>query len=365
MKFSISQSELQNALSIVSKGVSTRSTLPVLSGIHIATDDDKLIFQTTDLELSIQYAAQAMIDEHGAAVLPGKLLLDIVKNLPDAAVHVTADETGAIITCDNSSFSIKAMNAEDFPGFPSVEPEQKISIPFDTFSQMAKRVRKVTSKDESRAILTGVLLTQQGDTLRMVATDSYRLAVAEEKVQTDAEDFSVVIAGAFLSDLAALPRKGADIVIAVAENQLLVSYDETVFVNRRLEGKFPNYQQLLPPTCETTAQVSTHALVSAVRRAGLLGQGGSSVRFNIDADSQTITLSSTVQDIGSTQETLNSHIDGTSMEIAFNGDYVVEGLTSVSASDVVLELQSPMRPGIFKGAGSTDYLYLVMPVRIA
>lgn len=159
MKFSINRTELANALSIVLKGVSTRSTLPVLSGILIEAAGDKIILQATDLELSIQYSVAALVEEEGRTVVPGKLFSEIVKNLPDAAVHVEATDEQAFVTCDTSSFSIRALNAEDFPGFPRVDVHQKIEIPFHQFSTMVKRVSRVVSKDESRAILTGVLIT--------------------------------------------------------------------------------------------------------------------------------------------------------------------------------------------------------------
>ena len=159
MKFSINRTELANALSIVLKGVSTRSTLPVLSGILIEAAGDKIILQATDLELSIQYSVAALVEEEGRTVVPGKLFSEIVKNLPDAAVHVEATDEQAFVTCDTSSFSIRALNAEDFPGFPRGDVHQKIEIPFHQFSTMVKRVSRVVSKDESRAILTGVLIT--------------------------------------------------------------------------------------------------------------------------------------------------------------------------------------------------------------
>ena len=166
MKFSINQSELQNALSVVLKGIATRSTLPILSGIYLDAHDDTLTLQATDLELSIQYSVSALIEETGKAVVPGKLFSEIVKNLPDAAVHVAAEDDSAVITCDTASFSIKTLDAEDFPGFPHVDVQQEVSIPFTQFASMVKRVARVVSKDESRAILTGVLITLEDTTLR-------------------------------------------------------------------------------------------------------------------------------------------------------------------------------------------------------
>lgn len=370
MKFSINRTELQNAISIVLKGVSTRSTLPVLSGILLEAEGDAITLQTTDLELSIQYSAPALIEEPGKAVLPGKLFSEIVKNLPDAAVHVHAEDEQAFITCDSSSFSIKALNHEDFPGFPSVDTHQQIEIPFAKFSSMVKRVSRVVSKDESRAILTGVLITFEAGKLRMVATDSYRLAITETDLETSsAEGFQAVIAGTFLSEIASLPKTAAPVSIALAENQIVVKCEGTTFINRRIEGNFPNYKQLLPDGYVTRATIGLDRLVAGVKRASLLGSSTSPVRFDLNTASQTVQISAAAHDVGSAQETISCDIEGEDVEIAFNYAYVLDGLAAAGGDEVHLEIQSSLKPGIFKaqkqdGKGE-DYLYLVMPVRIS
>ena len=366
MKFSINQSELQNALSVVLKGIATRSTLPILSGIYFEANQDHLTLQATDLELSIQYTVPALIEEEGKTVFPGKLLSDIVKNLPDAAVHAETSDDSAIITCDTSSFSVKTLDAEDFPGFPQVDTNQTISIPFSQFSSMVKHVARVVSKDESRAILTGVLITLEGESLKMVATDSYRLAVTEAQLNDPSADgFQAVIAGSFLQELASLSRTDDPITIALAENQIVVTYHDTVFINRRIEGNFPNYRQLLPDSYNTRVKLNVEHLMSGVKRASILGQQSSPVKFAIDTASQTVQLSAAAQDVGSAQETISCEGEGDSVDIAFNYAYVLDGLTTIDDKDVYLEVQSEMKPGIFKAAGEEKYLYLVMPVRIS
>ena len=363
MKLSISQSELLNALSIVQKGITSKSTLPVLSGVLVQTVGDEVVFQTTDLELSIQYTAPALVEEEGAAVLPGKLFVDIVKNLPDAAVHLEANEEGAIISCELSSFSIRCMNPQDFPGFPKVEPNKIINVPFEAFSNMARKVARVVSKDESRAILTGVLISVEDQVFRMVATDSYRLAVTEYSLENPQVGFSAVVAGSFVSDLAGMAKTGEDISFALAENQIIVSYAGTVFINRRIEGRYPNYQQLIPSSYETRCVVERQAMLAAVKRASLLERSGSQVRFSINEPSQTIQLT-TRQDVGSTQEIVKAQIEGNDVEIGFNSHYVSEGLSAMESSEVSFEIQGSLKPGIFKSVGEENYLYLVMPIRI-
>ena len=355
MKFSINRTELQNAISIVLKGVSTRSTLPVLSGILIEARGDKITLQATDLELSIQYSVAALVEEEGKAVVPGKLFSDIVKNLPDAAVHVDAGEDKAFITCDTSSFSIKALNYEDFPGFPSVDVTQRIEVPFVQFSSMVRRVARVVSKDESRAILTGVLITLEEGLLRMVATDSYRLAITEAELEeSSADPFQAVISGSFLQEIASLPKTESPVTLALAENQIVVTCEDTVFINRRIEGNFPNYKQLLPDAYVTRATLEVDRLMASVKRASILGTA-----------SQTAQISAASQDVGSAQETLTCEIEGEDVEIAFNYAYVLDGLQSVGTERVYLEAQSSMKPGIFRAEAPENFLYLVMPVRLS
>ncbi len=366
MKFSINQSELQNALTVVLKGVSTRSTLPILSGILLNAENDKLTLQTTDLELSIQYSTAALIEEEGKAVVPGKLFSEIVKNLPDAAVHIEAAEESASITCDAAAFTIKALNYEDFPGFPHVNITQRIEIPFGQFSSMVRRVARVVSKDESRAILTGVLITLEEGRLKMVATDSYRLAITETDLEnSQAEEFQAVISGAFLSEIASLSLPNSTVSLALAENQIVVTCEDTVFINRRIEGNFPNYKQLLPNGYETRAKIDVSKLVAAVKRASLLGSSDSPVKFDLNSASQTVRLSAAAQDVGSAQETLACKIEGEDAEIAFNYSFVLNGLSSVEGDEVYLEVQSSLKPGIFRAETPENYLYLVMPVRIS
>ena len=380
MRFSVNQSELQTALSIVTKGVSTRSTLPILSGVLIQTNTDSLVFQTTDLELSIRYSMPALIEEPGAVVVPGKIFFEIVKSLPDAAINFETSsgesDNGEIsISCDSLSFSLKTLNAEDFPNFPEVDTTQQATIPFKQFSTMVKRVARMVSKDESRAVMMGVLVTLEDNCLRMVATDSYRLGITEIDLATnqDGEDplnqgpeanFNAVISGTFLQDIATLPQLDSSLSLAFSDNQIVVSYGQTTFINRRIEGNFPNYRQLLPDSYTTRIKVNTADLITAVKRASILSNRTTPVKFDISVSSQSMQLSNSSQDLGSAQEQISCTAEGEDMEIAFNYSYVLEGLAATPTDMVYLELQAPMKPGIFRAEEGENFSYLVMPVRI-
>ena len=380
MRFSVNQSELQTALSIVTKGVSTRSTLPILSGVLIQTNTDSLVFQTTDLELSIRYSMPALIEEPGAVVVPGKIFFEIVKSLPDAAISIETnsggiDQSEMSISCDSLSFSLKTLNAEDFPGFPKVDTTQQAEIPFQQFSTMVKRVARMVSKDESRAVMMGILVTLEDNCLRMVATDSYRLGITEVDLATDQDgeaplnqspeaNFSAVISGTFLQEIATLPQLDANLSLGLSDNQIVVSYGQTVFINRRIEGNFPNYRQLLPDNYATRIKVNTADLMTAVKRASLLSNRTNPVKFDISVSSQSLQLSNSSQDLGSAQEQISCAAEGEDMEIAFNYAYVLEGLAAVPTEMVYLEIQAPMKPGIFRAEEGENFSYLVMPVRI-
>lgn len=365
MRFNINKSELLNALTIVSKGASARSTLPVLAGVYIKAQGTGLIMQTTDLERSIRYNVAALVEEEGETVIPEKLLLDIVKNLPEATVEVQTHDTTVSVSCDQSSFVLKTLDPQDFPAFPDVAVNDRITVPFSEFCTMVKRVAKVVSKDMSRAVLTGVLISTSEAGLRMVATDSYRLAVADLDLSGVGGGFEAIVSGAFLQEVASLPKMDESIEIGLSENQIVFNYQNMVLINRRIEGNFPNYRKLIPDTCATKTCFTTSELVTAVKRVGLISSLSSPVKFDVNADAGNALITAVSQDIGSAEEALSCTVEGESTQIAFNHQYLLEGLMSVSSDQVFLETQSPLKPGIFKSAGDDKFLYLVMPVRIA
>ena len=365
MKFNINKSELLNALTIVAKGASSRSTLPVLSGVYIKAEGNGLVMKTTDLERSIRYDVAALVEEEGAIVVPEKLLLDIVKQLPDAAVGFETQEGTVSVSCDRSSFVLKTLEADDFPAFPSVDVMSRIVVPFEAFSTMVKRVAKVVSKDQSHAVLTGVLISTLGTTLKMVATDSYRLAVSEIELDGVQQDFEAIVSGAFLQEAASLPKIEETIEIGLSQNQVVFTYQNMVFINRRIEGNFPNYKQLIPATYATRTCFDTQDLVTSVKRVSLISNLSSPVKFDINEAAGNTVINTISQEVGSAEVVLPCDVSGESTQIAFNHQYVLEGLASISTRKVFLETQSPLKPGIFKSDEGEKFLYLVMPVRIA
>lgn len=365
MKFSINQQSLNEVLNIVNKAVSQRSTVPALAGILFDASENEVSFRATDLELSIQATSPALIEEDGKALLPAKLLVDIVAALPDEAVNFEVTDEKADISCANSNFSIRTLNATDYPEFPRVETSEKVTLPFSDFSKMTKRVARMTARDDSRPILQGVNVNVSGKNLELVATDAYRIAVAKAEIETEnTSEFSAVIPGAFLMDVAGLKGDIQSATISLSENQVVVECNDITFINRRIAGNFPNYQQLLPEESTLSAKVNVKNLTEAVRRISVLSSVSQSLTMTFDQTTGTLALSGNAADIGSCEESVSATYQGSAdkVSISFNCSYVLDGLSCFDAEEITLDIVSDAKPGIFKDYGST--IYILLPVRL-
>jgi len=365
MKISIARSELLEGLSTVSKGMSARSTLPILSGILITANEGEILLQATDLEVSIKHISPALIEQTGQIVVPGKLLMDIVRSLPEAAVTIETEGETAHIKCQQSSFTVKTLKPGDFPKFPEVEVEKSITLPSATLVSMVRQVSRAVSRDETRAILTGILLIIEGPSIKMVATDSYRLAVREIILEKEAgEDIEVVVPGKALEEVTRLGSESETVVLGISENQIVFEFGSTVFITRRIEGTFPNYKQLIPKESETTAVVSGEELTAAVKRVSLMALHNTPLRIAVNVEDQTLSLSAATQDVGDASEDLMVKAEGHDVEIAFNHAFLMDGLGSMGTDSVRLEVQSALKPGLLKSVEQEGFLYLLMPVRL-
>ncbi len=367
MKFSIARSELAEALSVTSKGMSARSTLPILSGVLFSSSEGLLTLQATDLEVSVRHSVPALIDEDGQVVIPGRLLSDIVRSLPEAAVSIETEGDNVLVRCQQSSFTMKTLNAADFPKFPEVSVDKKVAIPSDVMASMVRKVSKAVSRDETRAVLTGVLMVIDGAMVKMVATDSYRLAIDEVILDEPAgEEVEVVIPGRALDEATKIATGTGKVEVGVSDNQVVFDSGSTTFVARRIEGTFPNYRQLIPERSEddTFIEIATEELASAVKRVSLLALHNSPLRLSVSVEDQTLSLSATTQDVGDASEDLMAKIEGKDVEIAFNHSFMSDGLASIGTEMLSLLIQGSMKPGLLRSGNGEDFRYLLMPVRL-
>ncbi len=365
MRISIARSELLDALTVVSKGMSSRSTLPILSGILLVAEGDSVSLQATDLEVSVKHSTPAMVDQGGQTVIPGKLLSDIVRTLPEAAVALEKDGDVVVVKCQHSSFTLKTLNPADFPKFPEVSVDRQVSLSAQLLGSMVKKVSKAVSRDETRAILTGVRLMIEGPSVRMVATDSYRLATCEVVLaEQPSEEMDVVIPGRALEEVTRIASSSDMVTLGTSDNQIVFGFGETTFVTRRIEGSFPNWKQLIPKECETSVVLDTEEFLSAVKRVSLMALHNSPLRLSVSVEDQTLSLSATTQDVGDASEDIMVKAEGKDVEIAFNHTFLVDGLVSTTTDTVTVEIQNSLKPGIMKSGGEEEFLYLLMPVRL-
>lgn len=369
MRFSVGQSSLITALNTVSKACSVSSSLPILMGIHIKAMDGLVEFEATDLNTSIRSTIPALVEVPGEIVVSGKVFQDIVKSLPDAAVSIELVNSTLLINCERSSFKVNTLDPVDFPSFPVFQESESVQLPTKLLTDLVNRVRRAAATDKTRAILTGILLSIENNTIKLVSTDSYRLAIAEAHSETSSLEGSleVIVPAASFTEALSIAGSGVeDFKLSLSENQLMFTIGETVYITRRIEGNFPNYKQLLPKDKATSIEIPLGDLTNALRRVAVMAQKTTPVRFAVSAEDNLVTLMSRSPDQGGAQEEVVAEVEGEDMEIAFNHHYVLDGLSMKADADekVMIELQSALKPGIFRMFGSVDYLYLVMPVRM-
>lgn len=366
MKISISQVTLEQALSIVSKGIGSDLSQPILAGIHMRAANGTVELQTSNTTIFIRHALSANVEEEGEIVVSGKLLTNIVRTLSGSVVDIEGDDHNVLVTCDKSTFRLNALDPQDFPSFPEYQLENSVELDTSILSKMVDKVYKVTYKDNSRPILSGILTTVQNNTIRLVATDSYRLAVCDTNVETqNGESFNAILPGAVFHEVLSLSKFSDKILIGITDSQVVFQFANTTFVTRKIEGNFPDYKQLLPKSCKTKVEVDVARLTSALHRVSVVAVNNPSVKFDINVDSATMKLSATSPNQGEATELIPADIQGSDITIALNYHYVNDCMEAVSDQDkVTFELESGMQPGIFKSYAKVNYLYLLMPLRM-
>ena len=297
----------------------------------------------------------------------GACLLDIVRLLPPGEVTIEHQQSEGVVllTCGASSYRLHTYNPDDFPRLPDVEASSLFQLDREAFLETVNRVSRASSKDESRPVLTGILVRIEGKTLVMAATDSYRLSVKETSLPADGgQELEAIVPARALGELVRVAQgsQSEHIDLGVQDNQVVFAVDGVVLTARRIDGQFPNYKQLRPESFEVEMRLPREELLEAVRRVGVMAQRNSPLRLRFEEGQ--LTIQAQTQDVGEAHETLPIAYSGDILEIGFNPDFLREGLESVPETDVHLKLISPLRPGLVTGAGD-DFWYLIMPIRLA
>lgn len=361
MKFRCERDSLAEAFLTASRATSGRSGLPVLSGLQLELAGSRLTVTGTDLDLTIQLQLEVGGERDGTLVLPAKLVADIVRSLGSGAVEIAADGDDVSITGGRTEFTVRSFAADDYPRL-AAPSTSAVTLPAAEFGDALRQVVRAASSDEARPILTGVLLTAESDGLRLVATDSYRLAVRDlPGTSVLGPDQRVLVPAKALSELQRLLPSDGDLTLRLGERDVTFDIDGTRVTTRLIEGEFPNYRQLIPPSLPNRLTVQREPLLEALRRVKIFARDTHPVRLQLSADSLRLTG---VQDEGNASENLDARYEGEEMTVAFNADYLNSGVEAATADEITIETSNPVKPAILRGVGNPEFLYLLMPVRV-
>jgi DNA polymerase-3 subunit beta len=366
VKISLERDVLVAQLQTVSRVASTRSAIQALSGVQFSAASGACELRATDMDVGLRVPLEAEIVRDGVVVLPARLLLDVVRSLPapSLSLELRGAENDVELVSGNATFHIRTLRTEDFPPFPEPDPGTAVTVPADAFVSTALKVAGSASRDETRPVLTGILVSASGRELRMVATDSYRLSVKETKLEDElSSSFEVNVPARALQELARLVHgEGGELSISVRQNQVLFEAGRSVLSSRLIDGQFPNYSQLLPESFEHELKIAGPELTDVVRRISLLAQKNAPLRLAFTPGE--LTVSAETPDVGEARESLPVAFQGEPLEIGFNPEFLRAGLEAVDEGDVLLKLISPLRPGLIEAADASGFLYLIMPIRL-
>jgi len=364
MKVIVEKTELLDALGAVGHAVSARPQKPALSGVLISADVAYAELATTDGEMSMRVPIGASVEVPGEVLVPAKLLLDVVRTLPDETVALEVDEEtqNLLISSGTSVFDLRILRADEFPTPPASPNEDACLVPGEEFAQAIEQVQHSVARDDDRPVLTSVLVAGLGKTLRLVATDAYRLSIRElDLAKALPQDFEINVPVRTLREVArVIGQKGAEEVeVHILEQRVAFRIDRVVIASRLLAGHFPNYRQLLPETSEHDLQLASAEFADAIRRVSVVAQKNTPIRLSLKPGE--LTVSAKTPDVGGARETMPVNFRGEPFEIGFNPDYLRDGLDGVSAPELTFKLINPLRPGVIEAGG---LIYLLMPIRL-
>lgn len=368
LRVSCPREALQQAVQTVARGVTGRSTQPVQNNIYLEASEGWLRLVATDLEvISLEARVDVTVADEGAVTAPARLLQELVNSLPDSEVTLEADEHQALaVHCASVNYTIRGLSASDFQMFPEMGEGISVVMPQSKLHAILSQTVFATSRDETRPILTGALFEFTNNALKVVATDTYRLAMRTAVIDLASEQtVSVIVAARALNEvLRILSADSEDSVsIRVSANQIEFNIGNCRVASRLIEGQFPNYQKVVPDGYERTLTVGVRELEPALRRAIIVArEDAHRVVLRPQADGLQITAKT--QDVGNIDETVPASLQGEPTEIAFNARYLLEVVEAVDSENIVLQLSGPLNPGMIRMQGNDEYLYVLMPMQI-
>ena len=376
MKATVLQENLAHGLSIVSRAVSSRSTLPVLSNILLASDEGRLRLSATNLELGITCWIAARIEQDGSTTVPARTFSDLVSTLPGEQVSITLDTTTQTLNVKGgaSTNDIKCISADEFPPLPVPDLEGAVQLNVADFREMIQQVAFAASSDEARPVLMGVLLHVEKDKLTMAAADGFRLSVRKAVLSSPAPaPLSAIIPARCLVELARVASDGEAplyMVLPKGRGQVVFRVKDVEVTSQLIDGTFPDYQQIIPRKYTSRTIVSTAAMLKACKQAEVFAREGSNVaRLNIKSGNgqlqpNEVEITATSEETGKNETIVEATVDGSGVLIAFNVRFLREALEVIKSPNVALETSAANAPGVVRPVGDDNFLHVIMPMHL-
>jgi len=375
MKVSVSQQNLAHGLSIVTKAVAPRTTLPVLSNILLATDGGRLRLSATNLELGITCWIGAKVEEEGSFTVPARTFSDLINTSPNEVLnlHLNSRTQSLELTSTAATSEVKGIDAQEFPPMPVPEPNTGVVLNVSDIKEMIQQVVFAASGDEARPVLMGAQITIVDNEIVMAAADGFRISVKKASISSPlSSPVSVIVPAKALSELARVATDGEQTVtmsIPAGRSQVIFTLKDIEVASQLIEGKFPDYNQIIPRNFKTRTILTTSSILSACKRAEVFAREGSNVvRVNLKPAGETemsiIELSAMNEETGKSEEAIDATIEGVSLLIAFNVKFLREVLEVIKTPTVALETTAANTPGVIKPVGDESFVHVIMPMHL-
>lgn len=375
MKVTVLQENLAHGLGIVSRAVSPRTTLPVLSNVLVATDEGRLRLSATNLELGITSWIGAKIEEEGSTTVPARTFADLVSTLPAGPVSLSLEVATQTLNvrCGTSNTDIKCIDAQEFPPLPVTEAEDAILLKVADFKDIVQQVAFAASQDEARPVLMGVLVTVENDQIVMAAADGFRLSERRANLaQPASQPVSIIVPARALSELARIAADGEEnlaMMLPKGRGQVVFRVRDVELVSQLIDGTYPDYKQIIPRTYKSRTILPTQAMLKACKQAEIFAREGSNVaRLNIksagDLEPGEVEISAHAEETGSNETVIAATVEGQGLLIAFNVRFLREVLEVIKTPNVALETTTPNAPGVIRPVGDDSFVHVIMPMHL-
>ena len=369
MQIICDKDKIIKAINSVVKGVASKTTMPILEGILIQTNDNEIKLTTYDLEIGIEYIMDCEVKEQGSTVVNAVMFSEIIRKLPDTQIYISLNDKNLLqIECEGSLYKLATMNPAEFPELPKIEVENSIELEQNNLKNMIRKTIFAVSTEDSRPIFTGCLFQIENNQLSLVAVDGFRLALRTIFLNKQTNNFSAVIPGKTLNEMNKILSDSFDFVrIGVSKNQALFEMDNCKVVTRILEGEFLNYKNVIPTNWESRIKVNKNNLQNSFERISLISSSSiekeKKYPVKVEIDIGKVTISCTNQ-TGDAKEELFVSTEGKNLEAGFNPKYFLDSLKAIEDEEVFVEFGTSISPCLIKPTDSSEYVYMILPIRL-